>query len=156
MGAWLQQDGCFGNFYLRTEYGGQRTFRNLRTNDPFTAQAELSKARAEFLNRPWASGNIRWNRRDWERFSNLRGQSRVAKQGYALAARAMGILNDADRWAWLLKPVPRLTALAELGRVQMVEIMRLAADELCERKPLTKEAVRLLRKLRGRRRAVKI
>ena len=42
----------------------------------------------------------------------------------------MGILADDDRWAWLLKPVPRTTTLAEWGRINEAEIMRLGCEDM--------------------------
>lgn len=150
MSAWLWQDRPFGNYYLSTNVGGKRAFRNLKTKDPAAARAELERVRAEQSARPWPTGNIRWQPEDWQKFSGLRGQTRVSMQSYALTAHAMGILSDAERWAWLLKPAPRTTTLAELGRIQNLEIMRLAADELCERKLCSKAEVAFLRNIRGR------
>ena len=90
---------------------------------------------------------IRWQSQDLAQFTGMPGQSRVAKENYARAARAMGILTDEERWAWLLKPTPKITALAALGRLQMEEMMRMAADEACERKMTYRETVAFVRKI---------
>src|SRR5215472_16626971 len=102
MSAWLQQGSPFGNYYLRTDAAGIRTFRNLRTNDPETAQAALVDARAEIAQRPVASGNIRWRKAEWQQFAGMPGKTRVSKQGYACAARAVDVLKG-PRWHWLTK-----------------------------------------------------
>jgi hypothetical protein len=141
------QDRPFGNFYIRCKVDGSRTFRNLKTSDPAEAEAELARVRAEQTGRPWANGNIRWHREDWEQFSNLRGQTRVAKQGYALAARAIQALSTQEsRFAYLLV-IPQTTILAELGRISDPTIMFLAADEICDRELRSKPAIAFLPQL---------
>jgi hypothetical protein len=148
--TWLERNGSFGNFYLRTgSRATGRKNRNLRTNDPAVAQAALDKARAETAKRPWASGNIKWRREDYERFASDRATSKYTQQHHALAARAMSILTDRERWGWLLGPPPRISVLQELGRFELPDLLMAAADEAVERRITGAEARRLFRNVRG-------
>ena len=150
MGVWLQRNGPAGNFYLRSCYGGEKTFRNLHTADPDVAQAELLRARAEFTRCPSASGNIRWTPEQYEQFGDLPGKSRVQKQNYACAARAIGLLGEDPKFDWLLKPTPKTTILAQLGRVEEEHRLLLIAEAVCLQRPRTLKAVKAIRVMRGR------
>ena len=96
--AWLWRDRPGGNWYLSIKRGTKREFRSLKTRDGAEAERERDRVRAELASRPWPSGNIRWKKDEWQRFNTLRGKTRQSKQMYALAARAMAILTDTDRW----------------------------------------------------------
>jgi hypothetical protein len=155
MSAWLWQSRPLGNWYLSTNASGVRSFQNLKTKDHSEAQQILVQVRAEQSGRPFANGNLHWSKADYEKFTNFRGRSRVSKQSYACATNAMQLLSDEKRFGFLLKPIPRITTLAQLGRIQSAEIMRLAADEICERKMPSKAAIAFLRQLRNVHRAAR-
>ncbi len=88
-------------------------------------------------------------------FRHTFGKSRVSLQNYAAARRAIEALNDAERWAFLFMPQPKVTILQCLGRIPDTAIMRLAADEVCEGKLSGKRAIPFLRQVNNRRRAGK-
>jgi len=148
--AWIYRARPRGNFYLASRCNGRRVHRPLKTANRRQAERELLRVRAAERAAPLPSGRIRWRRQYWEQFTNLSGQTRMAKQGYALAVAAIRILSaDPARFAYLLSPVPRTATLSELARIQSPDIIMLAADEICEKRMASKPAIRLLRLLRG-------
>ena len=89
--------------------------------------------------------------------------TRRTVQNRANWGRALKLLCDgpmatvvSTRWVWLLRPnrdgvaTSRKTILSELGRVKDDEALKVFADALCERKPAAQDAIRLLRRWRGR------
>jgi len=150
--AWLYRGKSKGKWwYLESRIGGHRFHRALKTQDKAVALRELAKQLALEKSIPRPDGRIRWRPDEYEQFKDIMpGQSRVARQNYACSARAMQILCDENRWAWLLKPTPKICALAALGRLPMEEMIRLAADEICERKATYRQAVCFVRRLLGR------
>jgi hypothetical protein len=149
--AWLYRGKSKGNWwYLESRIAGHRIHRALKTQDRAVAEAELAKQLALEKSIPRPDGRIRWRPEEYEQFKGMPGQSRVARQQYACAARAMIVLTDTDRWAWLFKPTPKTCALAALGRLLLEPMMKLAADEACERKMTYRQAVAFVRRLLGR------
>jgi hypothetical protein len=146
--AWIYQARKRGNWYLASSANGQRTHRTLKTANRRTAERELARVNAEERKQPLVSGRIRWSRQDWQRFANMRGQTRVARQGYALATRAIRALAGDPRFAYLLAPVPRIVTLAELGRLDPA-LITIAALEICERQLSSKAALAFIRSARG-------
>ena len=137
-------------FYLESDAGGIHVHRPLKTKSRAVAERELARVRAEEKKLPYPSGRIRWQPQDLEQFAHMPSQSRVARQNYACAARAMAVLSDLERWAWLLKPTPKITALAPIGRLPLEELMRMAADEVCEKRMTYRAAVAFVRRLLDR------
>lgn len=153
--ALTQHRPPLGNFYLIYQDGGpKRKFRNLSTSNPAVAQAELAKARAELSGRPWSNGRRQWQRvewdKDWAELAGLHGKTRVSQQRYAFAIRAMQALSDDSRWAWILKPKPKVTVLSALGTITVDEILQLTADEICEGRLSSKAACAVVHSLMAR------
>jgi hypothetical protein len=148
--AWIYRGSKGKWFYLESRIAGHRFHRALKTQSRAIAERELAKQLALEKSIPRPDGRIRWQSQDLEQFTGMPGQSRVARQNYACAAQAMAVLTDADRWAWLLKPAPKILALGALGRLQMEEMMRLAADEVCEKRMTYRAAVAFVRRLLDR------
>ena len=77
----------------------------------------------------------------------------------AYRLRALNLLKDDPEFSWIADG-PGMTAgkrnswkpgiLAELGRIGDVEAVRIIAREICEKKPLTKDAERAIRQWRLR------
>ena len=148
--AWIEQHYPGANFYLRRRSLQGQLCKNLKTRDRAEAELALDRALAEERQTPHPSGRLKWDPHDWQQFTNMRGQSMAQKMDYALATRTLQILEPfGARYAFLLKPVPRIATLAALGRISERQIILLCADEISERRMQTKPACRLLRRLRG-------
>jgi hypothetical protein len=148
--AWIEQPHPGANFYLRRRSQRGQLSVNLKTRDRAEAERELARALAEERLSPHPSGRLKWNPHDWQQFKTLRGQSMQQKMDYALCVRTLQLLEPyGDRYGFLLKPVPRVSTLAALGRVSEPQIILLCAQEICELRLQTKPAIRLLRRLRG-------
>ena len=71
--------------------------------------------------------------------------------------RALSLLMDQKQFSWLLDSkimaetgrIRKTTILAELGRIQNDENLKVFALEICKRKPTTGAAVAMLRRARG-------
>src|SRR5262245_33601620 len=131
-----------GDFYLISHRNGKRVYTNLKTSDP--AEAERERIEATALEK-----HMSWRDIDLSRYDSMPGRCRLSKQNYHLAARTMGILGASSQFDFLLKPYPRLTTLAELGRVKADSILYLLAAEICARQMPSKQAVRGIRKFSG-------
>jgi hypothetical protein len=79
------------------------------------------------------------------------GKSPRHLRDMAYLNRAMFALrDDSDRFGWLFPPTGRWrrSLLAELGRIDDPEEMAAVADMICEHKPTTKKAIKIIRRAR--------
>ncbi len=140
--AYLWQDKKSGNFfasqYLPAEHRTKRV--NLHTTDPETAKARLPNPH------PKRALCFQW---EPKLLAQLQG-SRTTRERHVLFVRARSILaTEPERFAWLLSPKPRYGHLCALGRFVDPEIVKLAADKLCARRPTYKAADIFCRRARG-------
>ena len=155
--AWIFQGKSKGKWwYLKSQVGGHSFHRALKTQDRAVAERELEAQLAtEALLTLRPNGKHRWQKTEWDRdwlaIAGLRGQTRVSRQRYAFTVRALQVLSDSDRWAWIVNP-PKVTILSALGTIESDELLRLTADEIQERKCNTKSACALIHSLMGRHR----
>ena len=97
---------------------------------------------------------------EWERLMVRAGafgdaKSRRSHVDFWYVCGAISALEDTghgfqEPYAWLVNDKNiRKTVLAELGRIQDEEAIRLCAAKICELKPKTKDAVAMIRRWRG-------
>lgn len=134
---------------LRWSEGGRQRSRSLKTTDMAEALKAKHAEEATHVYRPH-KGVINWRVINLGRYAGTSARSTTARQKAFLAECAIGVLaDDQQRFDWLLRPMPRLTILAELGRLAYApEVLKHLAAQICGLKLGCEAAGAWLRKAR--------